>query len=151
MFGLASLWYFIWVRLQVWFAMPYLKCSIFCFQVTFLNKKSIWKITKFDIICGALSIMGLILWMITKVGNIAIIFGILADGLASLPTIKKSYHYPETENIWGYFTSTIFSIIILLTIKNWNFASYAFPIYMLLDCLILTVLIKFDFKRLLKK
>src|SRR4029079_2044583 len=50
---------------------------------SFFNKKSFWKIEKLDIICGALSLLGLVLWYITQVGNVAIFFSILADGLAS--------------------------------------------------------------------
>ena len=52
------------------------------FLSSFVNKKAYWKITKFDVGCGLLSVLGLILWQVTKVGNIAIAFGILADGFA---------------------------------------------------------------------
>jgi len=37
---------------------------------SFVNKQAEWKITRFDLICGILSLVGLVLWMITKVGNI---------------------------------------------------------------------------------
>jgi hypothetical protein len=118
---------------------------------SFSNKKAYWKITKFDIACGAFSLAGLILWMVTKVGNLAIIFAILADILASFPTIKKSYTNPETETIWPYLSGAIFAGLVILTIKNWNFETYSYPIYILTMNIILTTLIKFDFKKLLKK
>jgi len=41
---------------------------ILIFLASFVNKKSGWKIGKFDIICGSLSVIGLILWQITKAG-----------------------------------------------------------------------------------
>jgi len=119
-------------------------------SASFLNKKSVWKITRFDIICGVLSILGLILWLITKVGNIAIIFSIMADGLATLPTIKKSYNFPQTESVWIYMSGGVCSAITLLTIKTWSFPHYAFPTYILIANIILTSLIWFDFKKLLK-
>jgi len=59
------------------------------FLASFTNKKAEWKLTKFDLLCGVLSAIGLVLWLITKVGNVAIAFSILADGLAALPTIIK--------------------------------------------------------------
>src|SRR5690349_2047349 len=34
------------------------------FIAAFFNKKAYWKISKLDIICGALSILGLLLWYI---------------------------------------------------------------------------------------
>jgi hypothetical protein len=117
---------------------------------SFTNKKAEWRITKFDIICGILSLMGFILWLVTKVGNIAIIFSIMADGLAALPTVKKSYQYPETENVWIYFTGAIYAGITILTIKTWNFPHYAFPVYLFATNTLLAVLIQFDFKKLLR-
>lgn len=116
---------------------------------SFTNKKAVWKITRFDVICGILSLLGLVLWLVTKVGNIAIIFSILADGLASLPTIKKSYEYPETENGWIYSSGALYAGITLLTIKVWNFPHYGFPIYLFVVNFILAMLIRFDFKKLL--
>lgn len=99
------------------------------FVASFFNKKAYWKLTTFDLGCGALSIVGLILWQITKVGNVAIAFSILADGLATLPTIVKAYRYPETESAWPWATASINGLLVILTIKNWNFATYGFPIY----------------------
>src|SRR2546421_3007943 len=81
------------------------------FVASFVNKKAEWKLTRFDLSCGALSLMGLLLWYIAKSGNVAIVFSILADGLAALPTVVKAFSFPETENGWPYFTSTISAAI----------------------------------------
>jgi uncharacterized membrane protein len=113
------------------------------FLASFVNKKASWKITRLDLICGTLSIIGLILWQMTQVGNIAILFSLLADALAAVPTVIKSYKYPETENYWVYFLVGISSIITLLAIKDWNFETAAFPIYIFLIDLLLFVLIRF--------
>lgn len=110
---------------------------------SFVNKKAEWKITKFDLICGFLSIVGLILWLVTKVGNVAIFFSIIADGLAALPTIVKSYKEPETENSTPFFFGVINAGIILLVITTWNFENFGFPIYLFIVNLLLFLLIKF--------
>lgn len=99
------------------------------FIASFFNKKSVWKLTRFDITCGFLSIVGIILWAITQQGNLAIILSIFADALASLPTIVKSYTHPETEVAWPWFAAVIYSALDLLTIKVWTFTSAAFSIY----------------------
>lgn len=119
------------------------------FIASFVNKKAEWKLTKFDLTCGVLSIIGLILWQITQVGNIAIFFGILADGLAALPTIVKSFNNPETENHWAYSTAAINAGITLLAIKTWDFAHYGFPVYIFVVCTLLTVLIKFKLGKII--
>jgi hypothetical protein len=110
---------------------------------TFVNKKSYWKISKLDLMFGALSIVGLILWQVTGVGNIAILFSIIADAMAAAPTIIKSFHHPESESAFAYFTSVVGALITLLTINRWNFATYAFSLYIFIVCLILTLLIQF--------
>jgi hypothetical protein len=124
------------------FSMGFFPLMIFI--ASFINKKSEWKISKFDIVCGILSLLGLILWFITKVGNIAIIFSILSDGMAGIPTIRKSYRYPETEIGWNYLTASISALFTLLTIKLWNFANAGFPVYILIINLIIFLLVKFQ-------
>ncbi len=120
---------------------------VIVFVASFINKKSYWKIERLDLICGSLSITGLILWQITKVGNIAIFFSLVADFLALLPTLVKSYRQPETENYLLYFGNSIFALLTILTIKDWNFANYAFPLYIFVATLLLTVLIRFKIGR----
>lgn len=113
------------------------------FIASFKNKKAEWKIGKLDITCGILSILGLALWWITKVGNVAIFFSIMADGLAALPTVIKSYTNPESENDLIYLFGIANSIIGLLTITTWRFEFWGFPLYLLLLDILLAVLIRF--------
>lgn len=113
------------------------------FIASFVNKKSYWKVQALDIACGLLSIVGLILWQITQIGNAAIVFSLLSDFLALIPTIIKSYNHPETENYMLYFANGIFALLTVLTIKSWSFANYAFPVYILLGSIVLTILVKY--------
>jgi hypothetical protein len=101
---------------------------------SFVRRKSYWKLTKFDFICGILSALALTLWAITGKGDVAILFSILADLFAATPTIVKSYKAPQTENAVAFFAGAIGGAIVLLTIKNWTFANYGFPLYILLVC-----------------
>lgn len=121
------------------------------FIASFVNKEAKWEIGKLDIICGLLSVVGLILWLVTKVGNIAIFFSILADGLAAIPTIVKSYRYPETENSTVFLFGVLNSIIALLALSEWNFQSYGFPLYLLFVNFILAGLIKFKWGLAIRK
>ena len=113
------------------------------FIASFVNKKAYWEIKKFDLICGSLSILGLVLWSLTKIGNIAILFSIIADLLAAIPTMIKSYHYPKTEIGWPWLLSFFSGITTLISIENWRFEYYAYPLYYSLGVFILFVLIQF--------
>ena len=130
------------------FMVGFLPLTIFI--ASFVNKKAEWKLTRFDLTCGAFSIIGLVFWYITKSGNIAIIFSILADGLAALPTLVKAFNYPETESGWPYFSSTLSAAITLLTVKVWNLANAGFPMYIGVITLVISVLVWFKLGKLFR-
>lgn len=113
------------------------------FIASFTNKNAEWKLTKFDVLCGFLSVVGLILWLITKVGNVAIFFSIVADGLAALPTVIKAYKYPETEIAWPWLATCFGVILTLLTLQKWTFANSGFILYIFIVDLIIFILVQF--------
>lgn len=114
------------------------------FLASFINRKAYWKITRLDIACAILSIIALVMWKITRVGTVAIWLSIAADFLAGVPTLIKSYRRPETEHSGVFRNGALSAGITLLTIKHWAFASYGFPVYILLICLVLYVFITFE-------
>ena len=87
--------------------------------------------------------VGLVLWQITKVGNVAIFFSILADGLAAVPTIVKAYHYPETELAWPWIATCLGVILTILTLKELTFANSGFIIYIFIVDGIIFSLVQF--------
>jgi hypothetical protein len=107
------------------------------------NKKSYWQLAKLDYIFALLSVLGIVLWQITKVGTIAIVFSVLADALAAAPTVIKSYKFPESESSFMYFTAAISALLTLLTIKVWTFAHFGFPAYILLVNVLIAALVHF--------
>jgi hypothetical protein len=110
---------------------------------SFLNKKAEWKLTKFDLFCGSLSLVGLVLWQITKVGNVAIFFSILADGFAAVPTILKAYKYPDTELAWPWIATCVGVLLTIFTLKELSFANSGFIIYIFIADFIIFSLVQF--------
>jgi hypothetical protein len=113
------------------------------FIASFFNKKSVWKITRFDMICGALSLLGLVGWLLTRTGSVAIFFSLLADGLALLPTLAKTWKAPETENYVVFLNGAISAAITMLALQVYDFEHMAFPVYIFIVCALMFVLIKF--------
>lgn len=99
---------------------------------SFFNKESYWKTTLFDVGCGVLSAIAIIIWVTTKNGIVSLTFAILADLFAGLPTIIKSWQHSDTENIAPYSFGTLNSIITFLIIKNPSFLNIAFPLYLVI-------------------
>ncbi len=131
------------VGLEAWmtFSTGFLPLTVFL--ASFVNKKAEWKLTRFDVVCGVLSLLGLALWLITKVGNIAITFSILADALAAVPTIVKAYRYPDTELAWPWLATVIGVILTLLTLDRLTFANSGFILYILIVDAFIFYLVQF--------
>ena len=100
--------------------------------VSVFRKSSIWKINSLDIFCGALALAALIFYVLTRNLGISIFFAILSDGLAAVPTLIKSWKFPETETVAVYLPGIFNNILGLLIIKNWIFPIYSFGIYFIL-------------------
>lgn len=121
------------------------------FISTFFAKQPKWEITKFDLFCGALSIVGLLLWLMLGEGNIAITFAILADGLAFLPTLVKAFKYPETESPWAFMMGIVATSIALAIVTTYDYKHLAFPTYILIADILATLFIYFKLgKRIMK-
>lgn len=101
------------------------------FISSFVNKKAYWKLGVFDYACGASSVLALALWVITQQPVVAVLFAIIADGLAALPTLAKSWGHPETESPWVYAATLLSSFTSFFAIQIWIFSEYAFPLYLI--------------------
>jgi hypothetical protein len=112
------------------------------FLVALAKRNNYWKVTVFDILCGVFSLIALILWVLTHKTSISLIFAILSDGLAAIPTLVKSWKFPETESAMGYSPGVINNILGLLIIKNWSFSIYSFSIYFIILNTILIIFIQ---------
>jgi len=106
--------------------------SLVVIIVSVLKKNGYWKINSFDVVCGIISLFALILYVFTHNLSISILFAIISDGLAYIPTIRKSWNFPESETGLMYTTGIVSNIIGLLTIKMWTFPIYSFGIYIVL-------------------
>ncbi len=96
---------------------------------SFVNRQAVWRITRLDWVCGALSVAGTALWLGTRVGVVAIAASIAADALAAVPTLVKSWRAPHTETVSVYVGSLANAVITLLTVTRWTAAESAFPLY----------------------
>jgi hypothetical protein len=101
------------------------------------HKNAYWKLTIFDMSCGMLSLLALIFYVTTHNLAISIIFAILSDILAAIPTFVKSWKFPDNESTQPYIIGIITNTLGLLIIKNWIFSIYSFGIYLVIMNLVL--------------
>ena len=99
---------------------------------SFFNKQAFWKSEPRDYCLMAAAIIGIILWAITANPNLALLFSLLADMLASLPTLIKSYRHPHSESWVAYAISAFGFGMCLLAVRTCNFENAAFAAYLFL-------------------
>lgn len=114
--------------------------SLLVLGASFLNRQAYWKTETRDYYLMAAAIAGIILWMLTDNPNLAIVFSLVADLFAGLPTIIKAYKHPETESWIAYAIGAFGFGISFLAIQTFSFENYAFIVYLLMTQSILAVL-----------
>lgn len=108
---------------------------------TYFNAGAYWKVEKRDYILGAVAVFSMCLWYVTKEPNLAIIFALGADFFASLPTIIKSYEFPNSEDWRPYAVNAFGFLVGVLAVQNWTFAEYSFVSYFFLVTLSIATII----------
>jgi hypothetical protein len=110
---------------------------------SFRAREAYLKFRRIDFVCGFLSLLALILWATTGDANVAILFSVLADFLAAVPTLIKAYEAPHTESANAYIGGSVGGVVTLLTIRHWTIADYAFPMYLACNMGLISLLVLF--------
>lgn len=100
-------------------------------------RQSYWKLTSFDLLCGALSVVALGAWLIAQAPVLAIFLAIVADLLACVPTLTKAWTNPETETAFTFFMGLLSSLITIPAIPVWTIENIAFQAYLIIINLVL--------------
>jgi len=101
------------------------------FAASFFSKKSYWKLSSLDYLCGVLSGLAVALWYVTKDPNLAIFFAIVSDAIAALPTLIKGWRNPETESVWPFIVGVFSPLTSFFVTSTWGFSELAFPAYLI--------------------
>src|ERR1041384_8433548 len=63
--------------------------------VSVRSRTAHWKTSRFDIGCGVFAVAGVLCWAVFADARYALVFAIVADALAAIPTFRKPYTNPE--------------------------------------------------------
>jgi hypothetical protein len=94
---------------------------------SFRDERAQWRIGPFDLVCGALSLFGLAVWVMSDRPVVALVSFVGADTLAALPTLRKAIIAPRTETAWTYLAGALSAGIVLLTLPEWTTFGALFP------------------------
>jgi hypothetical protein len=108
---------------------------------SFRNSHRVWRIGTFDVVCGAVSVLGLAFWGFINEPTVALIFFVAADSMAALPTLRKSWLAPSTESARAFFLGFVNCAITLMTLQHFTTAGALFPGCILVTDLSIAVLV----------
>jgi hypothetical protein len=115
-------------------------CTLIVFLASFWSKGSPWKIVPFDVVCGTMSVVAVVMWRATDDANVAVALSLVAEVFAVAPTMRKAWSDPSSETTTGYLCGA-FSAATGLATGDWRFAVCGFPCYALAVCTVLVVVI----------
>lgn len=119
--------------------------------VSFFTEGAYWKTEKSDIWCAILSAIAIVVWVATKNGVVSLIFAILADLFAGIPTMIKAWKYSDTENATSFGYGVLNQFVTFLIIKDFTFLNFAFPLYVIIANMIIIIGIKRKYLSMLLK
>ena len=116
-------------HIAIWLSAISMLQAIIVFSLSLKHGMGGW--AKTDIACVIMAITGIALWQTTTNPVYGLYFGILADLTGMVPTIIKTYRYPQTE-IWSFFAlDTIAAGCNLLALTHWSLQGFSYPLYLL--------------------
>jgi hypothetical protein len=114
---------------------------------SFARGKGSWQLGPFDFVCGACALAALALWAASGDPLIAIVLSILGDFAAALPTLRKAWLEPATENRSTYLISFVGMMLGIFSVQEATFAAYAFNGYLVLASTTLVLILYWPRKR----
>ncbi len=82
-----------------------------------------------DLVCLAVAIAAIVLWQLTQEPLAALILSVVADIIATIPTLKKSYLDPHSETPLAYFLIVISAIVAGASTTLFDLPNLIWPVY----------------------
>ncbi|MDF0528948.1 hypothetical protein P0W64_20435 [Tsukamurella sp. 8F] len=96
------------------------------------SRGSYWSVSRFDMLCAAISVVALVFWFTLGDPVLAVLAALVADLVGGVPTIVKAWRRPDTERAIVYVFVAGNGVITLLSLRHWTVAAAAFPLYLVL-------------------
>jgi hypothetical protein len=108
---------------------------------SFRGHHGVWRLTTFDAVCGIISLAGIVFWALVHEPTVALVSFVVADQVAALPTVRKSWLAPQTETWWAFAMGSLNTGITLLTLHEFTTDGALFPGVIMVTDAILVLLI----------
>lgn len=131
----------------VWLAATSTLQSVAIFILSIKYGMGGWE--KLDLLCLLIALIGIVAWQTTQNPLLGLYFSILADFTGMIPSIVKTYRFPETEIATYFALDSTAGVLSLLAVVSLTLADISYPIYIFLVNGLMALLVLFP--RLSKK
>ena len=123
-------------------AIPTAASEIFTLVIFLLSLKYRFKgIKKIDTLFLILALLGIVPWVLTKDPTISVIVAVGIDVVAFIPTLRKTWVEPRSENAVLYAMNAARHILALFSMEAYNIATTLHSIAMITTNSIMTIFI----------
>lgn len=136
---IAASYYASGARSTMWVALAYTVGPLIAALLSF--KYGEGGTTRFDIFCLVGCALSLVFWALSQNPLVALIINIVIDFLGILPTLKKSYLDPLSEDRLAWSVTTFSNILNIFAIEAWIFSIAVYPVYMVIVNGLVTIFI----------
>lgn len=128
-FAIAVSYYASGARDTMWVPVVYAVGPFIIFLLSIKKGEGGWSLFDRFSLVGAF--MSLILWWISGSALVALLFNISIDFFGMLPTVKKSYYNPKSEEGFPWLISSFSGVVNIFAIENLSFSIIIYPVYIL--------------------
>lgn len=123
----------------IWIPVIYAIAPVVVFTLSLKYGVGGW--TPFDVGCLCISGISAIAWWISGSPLVALLINLFIDFVGALPTIRKVYHDPKSEDRTAWIIGSVANAINLFAVERWTFAIMIYPLYQFSVCMLVTILI----------
>ncbi|SHO56679.1 hypothetical protein [Vibrio quintilis] len=99
------------------------------------------KLESFDKYCLGIAVFSVLIWFLTGSAFYTLLINIFIDLLGAIPTIRKTYHIPESESKTSWLMFLVANLMNIVAITNWTLMDTVYPIYLSAISVIMVLLI----------
>lgn len=96
--------------------------------------------TWLDSFCLLSATASLILWWWSGSAQLALGMNILVDACGALPTIRKTYQDPESEDRTAWLLFLLAGVLNLIAVTPWTLVTAAYPVYLVANSTVMNLL-----------
>jgi hypothetical protein len=126
-------------RATIWVGVAFTILQIVVFILSF--KYGMGGFHPLDITCFVGAAISIGLWVLTENPLIALYLSIFIEVLGFIPTVKKTYRYPKTENLMSWTIGVAAAFINLFAITEFSLEVYSYPLYIFMADITMVVVI----------